>query len=121
IRPRGRIVLVGMPGRIQVDLTPLWQREIQLAGAYAYGAEPATGKRTFDLALELVHDANLERLVSAVYPLERYVDAIGHAASAGRRGAVKVAFDQRRPARSSHRTTHGQPATGPDPSEPAKP
>jgi hypothetical protein len=46
--------------------------------------------------MELVHDAGLDRLVSALYPLDRYVDAIEHAASAGRRGAVKVAFDLRR-------------------------
>ena len=35
------------------------------------------------------------RLVSATYPLSRYRDAIEHAASAGARGAVKVAFDLR--------------------------
>jgi len=33
--------------------------------------------------------------VSATYPLDDYKDAISHAASAGRRGAVKVAFDMR--------------------------
>jgi len=95
VRPRGRIVLVGMPGHVSVDLTPLWQREISLAGAYAYGFEPLHGTRTFDLAMELVHDAGLDRLVTARYPLDRYVDAISHAAAAGPRGAVKVAFDLR--------------------------
>ena len=102
VRPRGRVVLVGMPGHVSVDLTPLWQREVQLVGAYAYGEEQS-GRRTFDLAIELTHDAGLERLVSAVYPLERYVDAIEHAASAGRRGSVKVAFDVGRPMRRSRR------------------
>jgi hypothetical protein len=38
--------------------------------------------------------------VSASYPLARYEDAIEHAANAGRRGAVKIAFDLR-----SDRTT----------------
>ena len=36
---------------------------------------------------------DLGRLVSATYPLDDHVDAIAHAASAGRRGAVKIAFD----------------------------
>ncbi len=54
------------------------------------------GRRTFDLAFELVNDAGLDRLVSATYPLERYREAIEHAANAGRRGAVKVAFDLRK-------------------------
>ena len=35
------------------------------------------------------------RLVSAAYPLDRYRDALDHAAEAGRRGSAKVAFDMR--------------------------
>ncbi|CAN5193799.1 zinc-binding dehydrogenase [soil metagenome] len=95
VRPGGRIVMVGMPGTVTVDLTPLWQREIELVGAYAYGTEAALGRRTFDLAFELVVAAGLDRLVSATYPLHRHADALAHAAEAGRRGAVKVAFDLR--------------------------
>ncbi len=96
-RPRGRTVLVGMPGVQRVDLTPLWQREIQLAGAYAYGTETVDGAavRTFELAAELVAAADLGRLVTATYPLDRYTDALAHAAAAGSRGAVKIAFDLR--------------------------
>ncbi|MDQ3148028.1 MAG: zinc-binding dehydrogenase [Actinomycetota bacterium] len=93
-RPGGRIVLLGMPGAVTVDLTPLWQREIELVGAYAYGREPG-GRRTFDLAFELVAAAGLRRLVSATYPLDRFADALTHAGDAGRRGAVKIAFDLR--------------------------
>ncbi len=95
VRPGGRIVMVGMPGSVTVDLTPLWQREVELIGAYAYGREPQLDRRTFDLAFELVAEARLERLVSATYPLHRYRDALSHAAESGRRGAVKVAFDLR--------------------------
>lgn len=98
VRPRGRVTMVGMAGHVHVDLTGLWQREIQLAGAYAYGTETmASGerRRTFDLAFELVEAADLGQLVTAAYPLARYEDAIAHAADAGRRGAVKIAFDLR--------------------------
>lgn len=97
-RPRGRAVLCGMPGSITVDLAPLWHRETELVGAYTYGTEElldGTRTHTFDLATRLVGDANLGRLVSAVYPLKRYKDAIRHASEAGRRGAVKIAFDLR--------------------------
>jgi threonine dehydrogenase-like Zn-dependent dehydrogenase len=100
IEPGGTVVLLGMPGHVHVDLTGLWQREVSITGAYAYGTEPARrprqASRTFTLAFELVADAGLERLVSARYPLERYREAIEHAAAAGRRGAVKVAFDLRK-------------------------
>ncbi|HJP16227.1 MAG TPA: zinc-binding dehydrogenase [Acidimicrobiales bacterium] len=97
-RPRGKIVLVGMPSVVNLELTPLWHREIQLVGAYTYGTETlmdGSNARTFDLAIDLVESAKLDRLVSAIYPLNRYQDALEHAASAGRRGAVKVAFDLR--------------------------
>ncbi|MEL7209029.1 MAG: hypothetical protein AAGK32_12505, partial [Actinomycetota bacterium] len=40
-------------------------------------------------------EADLGRLVSATYPLDRYRDAVEHAAQAGPRGAVRIAFDLR--------------------------
>ncbi|MFV0318126.1 MAG: zinc-binding dehydrogenase, partial [Microthrixaceae bacterium] len=65
-RPGGRVVMVGMPGVATVDMTPLWQREISLRGAYTYGTEHIAGQRyrTFDLAMELVAAARLGDLVS---------------------------------------------------------
>ncbi|MEX0847515.1 MAG: medium chain dehydrogenase/reductase family protein [Ilumatobacteraceae bacterium] len=97
-RPRGRVVLMGMPADVSVDLTGLWHRETQLVGAYTYGTETmpdGARRRTFDLAIETAQACRLEQLVSATYRLDEYEDAIAHAASAGRRGAVKVAFDLR--------------------------
>jgi threonine dehydrogenase-like Zn-dependent dehydrogenase len=97
VRPRGRVVVVGMPGPTTLDLAPLWHRELTLVGAYAYGAEgaaPAEG-RSFELAFDVVAAAGLGRLVSASYPLERFEEAIAHAGTAGRRGATKIAFDLR--------------------------
>ena len=97
-RPRGRVLLLGMPGVVELDLTALWHRETELIGAYTYGTETLTdGRRTnsFELAFELAGKVPFDKLVSATYPLARYVDAIAHAAEAGTRGAVKVAFDMR--------------------------
>ena len=94
--PGGAVVLAGMPSPATIDLTPLWQREVNVAGCYTYGPEPAAGGRhSFDLAFELAEKVGLERLLSATYPLERAAEAIEHAAAAGRRGAVKIAFDMR--------------------------
>lgn len=97
-RPRGRIVLLGMPARVSVDLTGLWHRETALIGAYTYGTETlpdGSRRKTFDLAIDTVRHAGMDRLVSATYRLESYADALSHAANAGRRGAVKIAFDLR--------------------------
>ena len=86
-----------MPGDTKLDLTPLWHREVALLGAYTYGTEHIDGAdvRTFDLALALAERIDAERLLSATYRLDEHVEALAHAASAGRRGAVKIAFDLR--------------------------
>ena len=97
-RPRGRVLMLGMPATVTVELTGLWHREIELAGCYAYGTEVRADGRlatSFDLAMELAGKVAFDRLVSALYPLDRYVDALSHAGEAGRRGAVKIAFDMR--------------------------
>lgn len=95
-KPRGRVVLLGMPAQVQLDLSALWHRETELVGAYCYGTEHGHGDRhTFELAMQLVRDCSLERLVTELYRLEDYKAAIGHAAEAGKRGAVKIAFDLR--------------------------
>ena len=46
-------------------------------------------------AIDVIRRHDLGRLVSATYSLKDYTDAIAHAATAGRRGAVKIAFDMR--------------------------
>ena len=95
-RPRGRVVMLGMPGKVELDLTPLWHRETELVGTYTYGTDvwpDGTTISSFKRAKELVRKAKLERLVSAKYPLERYADAISHAAQAGQRGSVKIVFE----------------------------
>ncbi|MEY2996559.1 MAG: hypothetical protein RLZ86_1210, partial [Actinomycetota bacterium] len=99
-RPRGTISLLGMPASVDVDLTGLWHRETALVGAYTYGTETLSDgsrRRTFDLAIETAADTPVDRLLSATYRLDDYEDALAHASSAGRRGAVKIAFDFRSP------------------------
>jgi threonine dehydrogenase-like Zn-dependent dehydrogenase len=93
VAPGGEVLVVGMPGHTSLDLTTLWHRETAIRGCYAYT------RSDFEAALQVVADADLGRLVSATYPLSRYTEAIEHAATAGPRGAVKVAFDLRKPAR----------------------
>ncbi|HWJ96643.1 MAG TPA: zinc-binding dehydrogenase, partial [Acidimicrobiales bacterium] len=93
VAPGGQILVVGMPGHTTLDLTGLWHRESSISGCYAYT------RSDFERSLELAHEHDLGRLVSATYPLSRYQEAIEHAANAGLRGAVKVAFDLRKPAK----------------------
>ena len=89
IGPGRDVLVVGMPAHVHLDLTTLWHRETAIRGCYAYTLDD------FTAALALVQQANLGSLVTTCYPLDRYEDAIAHAANAGPRGAVKIAFDLR--------------------------
>lgn len=89
VAPGGEVVLVGMPSTVTVDLTGMWHREVRVTGCYAYRRED------FDTAIELVRRFQLGRLVSATYRLDEYDTAIAHAANAGPRDGVKIAFDMR--------------------------
>src|SRR4051794_10353544 len=80
-RPRGRVVMMGMPGEVTVDLTGLWHRETELVGAYTYGTETLDGRRvrTFDLATDTANAIEVEGWLTATYRLADHVDAIAHA------------------------------------------
>jgi hypothetical protein len=89
---------MGMPAEVTLDLTGLWHRENELVGAYTYGTEQladGTTAKTFDLSAATADAIEAERWLSATYRLRDHVDAIAHAAEAGRRGAIKIAFDLR--------------------------
>ncbi len=89
VAPGGEVQVVGMPSNVSLELTSLWHREVAIRGCYAYT------HADFHTAIGVIRQHDLGRLVSATYPLKDYTDAIAHAAAAGRRGAVKIAFDLR--------------------------
>jgi threonine dehydrogenase-like Zn-dependent dehydrogenase len=98
VRPGGEVMLVGMPGaKSTLDLTALWYKEVRLTGSYAYSVEEYGGNKTssFQLALRIAPEIDLQTLVGPSYPLESYKQAIAAARSAGREGHVKVVFDHR--------------------------
>lgn len=95
--PRGRIVVLGCAGEIRkLDLTFLWAKELRLQGYVGYGAEDWAGSRrhTFDITLERLRNdpRALGDLVTHVFPLEQYHDALRAAYDHRRSGAVKVAL-----------------------------
>lgn len=97
-QPGGEVTLVGMPGaKSTLDLTALWYKEVRLTGSYAYSVEEYEGNKTssFQLALRIAPEIDLQTLVGPSYPLESYKQAIAAARSAGREGHVKVVFDHR--------------------------
>jgi threonine dehydrogenase-like Zn-dependent dehydrogenase len=95
-RPGGEVTLVGMPGmKSCLDLTPLWCKEIKLAGTYVYGLEEFRGEhiKSFELALRVAPEIKLGSLVGPRFRLREYREAIAAARSAGPDGHVKIVFD----------------------------
>ncbi len=97
-RPRGLIVLAGMPGIPHgVDWTSLWYKELNLQGAYAYGFEHVgeTKTRTMQMALDFLVSSGgrLKPLVNRKFPLQAYRSALESAYHAGQTGAFKTVFE----------------------------
>jgi len=89
-RPQGMIVLVGMPGRVSLDLSLAWQRELRVQGAYGYYHE-------FAEAITWAGRLGLGRLVDRAFGLRDFRTALEHAPRAARSGATKTVFDLRAP------------------------
>ena len=88
-----------MPGKVTIDLAPLWHREVACRvpeRTAPNGDRPGRSGATFALAFEVASAQRTGGLVSATYPLTRFEDAVGHTGAAGRLGAVKIAFDVRK-------------------------
>jgi threonine dehydrogenase-like Zn-dependent dehydrogenase len=85
-RPRGRVVLVGMPGELRADLAPAWLRELELRGAYGYEAD-------FPAAIELAGRLRPGRLVDRGWPLRLFRRALREAPRGARAGHPKTVFE----------------------------
>jgi len=93
--PRGRIVVIGCAAEFKkLDLTFVWARELRIRGAVGYGQETWQGERrhTFEIAQDLLLEtgAPVQDMVTHIYPLEQYRDALRTAANHRKSGAVKV-------------------------------
>ena len=97
---RGRVVLLGCAGQLRkLDLTFVWARELQVHGYVGYGAEEWNGRGTHTFAISLERMAADPRalgdLVTHVFPLAQYRDALRAAYDHRRSKAVKVALRPR--------------------------
>ncbi|MEY2433234.1 MAG: hypothetical protein QOC92_2959 [Acidimicrobiaceae bacterium] len=91
---RGVVHFMGSLGRVGVDLTPAWFKELDLVGTFAHAvdADP-TGDRvhSFDRALAILEAGGYpaERIVTHEFPLTSLREAV-ETARARDRGAIKV-------------------------------
>jgi threonine dehydrogenase-like Zn-dependent dehydrogenase len=93
--PRARIVMLGCSAQLRkVDLTFLWARELEVVGYFGYGMERWRGEEchTFEITRELLgaNGASVGRMVTHVFPLSQYRDALKAASNRQASKAMKV-------------------------------
>ena len=98
--PRGKVVLLGCAAKLRsVDLTFLWARELEVVGYMGYGMESWEGREehTFDLVRRLLLEtgAPVSRMVTHVFPLNQYQDALKATSNRRQSGAMKVVLKPR--------------------------
>ena len=80
----GTVLLLGAPGQMKLDLSPLWFRGIRIFGTYTYS------ENDFKRAVEVLRERKgIEKIVTHTFPLNDYRAALRTVLS--RRG-IKVAF-----------------------------
>jgi threonine dehydrogenase-like Zn-dependent dehydrogenase len=96
--PRGRIVMLGCAAEIpRLDLTFIWSRELEVKGFVGYGMEEFRGERrhTFEITHDLLLETGtpVQELVTHVFPLKDYRQALQTAGNRRKTGSVKVLLD----------------------------
>ena len=96
IRPRGRVVVSGVAMPKRFEWTPLYFKEVVVAGSNAFGIESFRGERrhAIDIYLELASQGlDLADLVTHRFPLEAWREAFMICTRKRATAAVKVVFD----------------------------
>jgi L-iditol 2-dehydrogenase len=97
----GTALLLGAAGISEVDLTPVWYKEIALVGSIDHGVDASSApglaggpdRHSVDRAIDILAAGMLpDVVVTHEFPLEAYREAIGTAIDRGRSGAIKVVF-----------------------------
>jgi len=99
---RGTVLLLGAAGISEVDLTPVWYKEVALVGSIdhtvdlgpAPGLAGGAGRHSVDRALDILAEGLLpdEVVVTHQFGLEEYREAIGTAIDRSASHAIKVVF-----------------------------
>jgi threonine dehydrogenase-like Zn-dependent dehydrogenase len=87
---RATVLLLGAPGAVEVDLSPIWFKELDVAGSFCHSGDGGT--QSIDIALDLLAQGALapELVITHTFPLDSYRDAIAVAMDRKGSGALKV-------------------------------
>jgi L-iditol 2-dehydrogenase len=95
--PRGTLLFLGVAGTTEIDLTPVWLKEISIVGSFCHGYHDHRGGRSssIELALDMLAAGRVSHkdVISAVFPLEDYRAALAAALDHRDSGSIKIVFD----------------------------
>ena len=96
-RAGGQLILVSMPGNLQLDWTPISVKELKVCASWAYHhSEEFEGKTqaTFEIALSLMEQGkvDLDWMVTHVFRLEEYKSILQMLSKRGDHQIIKAAF-----------------------------
>ncbi len=95
-RGGGKVIVIGVEKPKRFEWSPLWFKEIHLAGSMSVGVEEDRGERrhTFQVTLDLISQrkVNLRPLLTHTFPLSQYREAIRTCLEKRRTRAIKVAL-----------------------------
>jgi threonine dehydrogenase-like Zn-dependent dehydrogenase len=96
--PRARVVMLGCAAELKkLDLTFVWARELEVKGFLGYGMEDWRRERqhTFQITHDLLLEtgAPVDKMVTHVFPLAEYKNALSTAANRRKTGSIKVLLD----------------------------
>jgi len=95
--PGGDLVLVGLASFPRdIDWTPIWLKELNVRGVFAYCTEKFQGEKlsTYQLGLKLIREKNIDLapLLTHTFPLSDYKKAIRANLNKKESGLIKSAF-----------------------------
>jgi L-idonate 5-dehydrogenase len=90
LKPKGRIVLVGLGGDAQMPVNMIVAKELEIVGTFRFGLE-------FEQAAALISSrkVDLKAMISSQYPLEDAVAAFTHASDRTKATKVVIALSAR--------------------------
>jgi len=94
-RAGGTVVVVGIsPVMMTLDLSPIWNQEVNLLGSYVHGTEIWEGTRlhTYDLVIRWMREGRLvtDGFITHRFPLEEYKRAITVAGDKRKEQSIRV-------------------------------
>ncbi len=95
--PGGKVIMTGLVNVAKLDLTPVWFKELTVAGTLCTSTDTYEGRtrKSFEWAMDLIESGAVEvdQLLTHRWALEQFPEMLRTAANKGGTGCIKQAFE----------------------------